>query len=105
MESKDVVIPLSYDAYGYKYKLNKSERIADSSGGVVQYKALYSSNVEGMKRLLYEVVIIRITKGNEFLRENTEKLYARLPSPSKWGLFGWSPTSLRKADDKYESLK
>jgi hypothetical protein len=104
MESKDVVIPLSYDAYGYHYKLNKSERIADSNSGVVQYKALYSSSVEGMSRLLYEVVIIRITKGNEFLRENTEKFYARLPSPSKWGLFGWSPTSLRKADDKYESL-
>ena len=101
----NIVIPLSYDTSGYHYKLNKSERIADSSTGIVQYKALYSSKIEGMKRLLHEVVIIRVTKGNEFMDEDPSKSYARLPSKSKWGLFGWSPTSLRLSEEKYESLK
>lgn len=81
-------------AGAYHFKLVKRE------GQVALFE---KSNPDHLSQtVLYEVVILKTVPEKRWPDGRTTPVHESMPSPEEWGVYGWSPASLERAEQIFK---
>ncbi len=99
--------PQEYTNSGYRFSLLQYESLPPTKGsGLQKVKAIYQAK-DGPEMTNIEVVVLKEggfhPRGQKF-KDNPEGSGLQLPSPSEWGVRGWSFRDLELAKDRYSKI-